>query len=325
MNIRALFFGALGAAIFGGGVLVAQPGPGNVFAPFLSILGNDPSLNFNAARPDGLSNAYSLIHDESARTLSAHSYGLEQDIELVRLHSNNVNTTPIDTVTFFPSRMGAELVHSFDQGETLTRVENDYSIVSTQGTLFLSGEELSLSANVGDLFLDAPNGVVTTTSAVFVDDLTVSGTCTGCGGGGGLTQSSDTFELTWEASCTADVTQTWSYVLTGDLVTLTMVDALSCTADVTTFASDADMPMAIRPARTINFGTGLGAIDNNVLLDTIAVCLRINASGSVNIIRGASGDLACAGSGTAGWTASGTRGVIDGSSSGWNTFSYSIN
>jgi hypothetical protein len=158
-----------------------------------------------------------------------------------------------------------------------------------------------------------------------VTDLIVLGECTGCGGGGGgLTQTSDTFELTWEASCTADVAQTWRYVLTGDLVTLTMVDALSCTADVAGFASDADMPMAIRPAQSINFGTGLGATDNNTPLDTIAVCLRVNTSGSVNIIRGASGDLTCAGSGTGGWT-SGARGLTNGGSGGWNTFSYSIN
>ena len=175
-------------------------------------------------------------------------------------------------------------------------------------------------------FLTVGAGTRATSGLRVNDDATITGaltvgSCSGCTGGS-LSQSEDTFEVTWEDACSSTETQTWEYNLTGDVVVLKMVDAVSCTGDSTFFRdSGTDLPSAIRPAQTVNImGISTGNNGSNA-----QACLRLYATGQVALLNASSTSAhECVGLGTGGWTASGTRAIYNEANSGQTMFVYTI-
>jgi hypothetical protein len=134
-----------------------------------------------------------------------------------------------------------------------------------------------------------------------------------------------TFEATWDATCTTAASQTWNYATVGNVVTLRMVDEMSCTADQVTFSSDAGVvPSAIRPPATVVF-EGVAANDNSATITDRCVVMLITSAGTISVRKGGAGVINCNGIGGGGWTASNTRNLLNGSNSGAATFTYILN
>lgn len=152
--------------------------------------------------------------------------------------------------------------------------------------------------------------------AEVLGDLTVTGTCTGCGGG--VTTSSGTFNVSFDTGCTTTPSIVFDYVKVGDVVTL-MVDSgyFSCTGDATSMAdTGTPVPAALRPASPNSvFFTGLKTFDDGTF-DTVGACLAIDFNGGVTLVR--SGAFQCEGTD---WTAAGSRGWSVG---GTNSFTYLV-
>lgn len=131
--------------------------------------------------------------------------------------------------------------------------------------------------------------------------LRADGACTAASGG--VTQTTGTFEITWPTACTTTPSQTWLYTKTGNVVTLRMVDSVSCTSDSTSFNSAVgDLPSTLRPAvDTIIFGV---PTVNTAVGDTLLGCLIIQTNGQILAARSAGvpfcGDI---------WTNSSTKGL----------------
>jgi hypothetical protein len=134
---------------------------------------------------------------------------------------------------------------------------------------------------------------------------------------GGVTQTTGTFEVTWNTSdCTSPspATQTFNYTLTGNLVVVRVVDNFSCTSGTTSFASTAaQLPVAIRPARN-EFVRNVSVTDNGSLGTG---CMRFDAAGIITMtFANTLATAASCSTGTASWTASGAKGITGGSGQG---------
>lgn len=145
----------------------------------------------------------------------------------------------------------------------------------------------------------------------------------GTSGGGSVTQTSGTGTLSYANACTTTPTQNFSYVLTGNIVTLTFTSQFSCTSDSTAMVSDA-LPASIRPARRTSFANLTAQNSGSVVL----ACFEIDTSGVLTWYQQTSAPSQCATSGT--WTASGVKGPLTliGTSpfiANGNTFSYTLN
>ncbi len=131
---------------------------------------------------------------------------------------------------------------------------------------------------------------------------------------GGVTQTTGTFEATWDNACTTTPSQTWNYVVTGQMVTLYMVDTVpNCTSDSTSFAAAAGTaPAAIRPASGFREFTGIPVTDNGTA--SANGCMSISSNGSMAMSRTTTSNC------DATWTNSGNKGM----GNGVNSFSYTL-
>lgn len=123
--------------------------------------------------------------------------------------------------------------------------------------------------------------------------------CGTSGGGGGQTTGTGT--LTYADAFTTDLTQTYSWSLTGVLVSITFTQNVSGTSDSVNFVSDA-LPANLRPARIQQFITlvGTGSVANG--------CVRFSTDGTVHLILVTQTvPLQCNVTANDGWTASGTK------------------
>jgi len=128
-----------------------------------------------------------------------------------------------------------------------------------------------------------------------------------------ITGATGTFEATWATACTTTPSQTWNYAVIGNMVTLRMVDTVSCTSDSTSFGTtSADVPAAIRPAGHVYFLSH--ATDNG---SGTKACFQITTAGVMNMLID-TGAGACF---SASWTASGSKGFLVYP----NSFSYILN
>lgn len=140
---------------------------------------------------------------------------------------------------------------------------------------------------------------------------------------GGVTQTSSSFTVTWRDAFTTDVTQTFSYVQTGNQVTLVAQGDATGTSDSTAMTTTSgDVPAAIRPTRTVSMI--MGRATNSGTTDTVMPCLEISTGGVMTLRRSTTNDP-CAG----GWGNTGTKtfGVTPGTgaTAGSNTGSYTLN
>ena len=102
--------------------------------------------------------------------------------------------------------------------------------------------------------------------------------------GGGVAQTTGTFQLTWPTACTTTPSQTWLYTKTGNMVTLRMVDAVSCTSDSTSFSTAiGELPTTLRPT-TDTIIWGVPTVDN-AIGDVSLGCLIIQVDGQVIAAR----------------------------------------
>lgn len=119
-----------------------------------------------------------------------------------------------------------------------------------------------------------------------------------CATAGGAT--SGTFTATWETACTTSPTQTFKYVVSGTVVTLTATQTVTCTSDSTTFTASAALPLAIRPDTNLRvYGA---TFVNNGTADLEAGCIRLETDGSMTLMRTTTSPC----NATA-WTNSGTK------------------
>lgn len=139
-----------------------------------------------------------------------------------------------------------------------------------------------------------------TPGATVVEDLTVNGTCTGCGSS--IDADSGSFEVTWPTACTTTPSQTWNYARVGKIVSLYVLDSVSCTSDSASFISAVgDLPASLRPVAATRF-TPFAVVDNGTASNA---CVSIGSDGTIALIRLDSGNFTC--SSTQNWTASGTK------------------
>lgn len=132
-----------------------------------------------------------------------------------------------------------------------------------------------------------------------------------------LTVETGTFEIEWETACTTTPSQTWDYIKNGNMVTILMVDAVSCTSDSTGFTStDADIPTSIRPAQTAIVGI-MGVTDNAT---GSPGCMVIPITGIPAMRRETGGTSPCF---ATAWTASSTKAISN--VNGANSFTYMLN
>lgn len=177
--------------------------------------------------------------------------------------------------------------------------EGRWRLISDAGVFSIQTELDSGSASQTLMTSDRTGGTIDSFDILSIDMVPETGT----------------FEVTWETACTTTPTQTWNYARIGNVVTIRMVDNVSCTSDSTGFAStDADWPASLRPAGTITI-TGFRVFDNGVA-DADQGCFQITAAGIPSMERSVGSPC----SATA-WTASGTKSI---SPNGINTFGYTL-
>jgi hypothetical protein len=155
-----------------------------------------------------------------------------------------------------------------------------------------------------------------------VEDLTVNGTCTGCGGGGGgVEQTTGDFTASFTIACTITPSQLFNYVLTGDVVVLRVTQNITaCTGDSSLFETAAgDLPLALRPAATVTFG-GIICADSGA---TVPCSLVLETDGTVAYCENGATVGAINTCGASNWTASGTR--LATVSTSRNVFVYPLN
>lgn len=132
---------------------------------------------------------------------------------------------------------------------------------------------------------------------------------------GGVTQTASTFNASWNGF-NAAVQNTWSYVVTGSMVTLMPQAAATGTSNATTFAAAAaTLPAAIRPARSVTF-ENVTSTDNGTASGVGAV--TFNADGSIQLARAITSGVPD----NASWTAAGTKAAFNGY---LKAFTYPLN
>jgi len=177
---------------------------------------------------------------------------------------------------------------------------------------------------IGNVLIESPQvafsgGPDANTSVSITGDLTISGTCTGCSGGGsGPSITSGTFAVTYPNACTTTPTQNWAYVVVSDgttaLATVYPTDRVSCTSDATGFNTSGGtaMPAAVRPVQATTLPTS--GIDTGA---SVAACLNIQTSGAIFIDKGSDCN-----SGT--WTNSGSKAFPASTGSTFPSFTYRV-
>lgn len=138
----------------------------------------------------------------------------------------------------------------------------------------------------------------------------------------GVTQETGTFEVTWPTACSTTPSQTWNYTLTGNVVTLLMVDEVNCTSDSTDFLSTAgDVPANLRP--TVQQTFWLASMDSG---SATSGCLRISTAGTMSVANRAADPMTLCVNSSGSWTASGTKRMRNAADAGVPvSFTYPIN
>jgi hypothetical protein len=101
--------------------------------------------------------------------------------------------------------------------------------------------------------------------------------------GTGTAQTSSTFTVTWVTGCSNDPTGDFTYVQTGNIVTLQMTSAVSCTSDATSKqTATGALPAAIRPTRTQSLKT----TDVSIASADTEMCLTLQPDGQIQMHTG---------------------------------------
>lgn len=119
-------------------------------------------------------------------------------------------------------------------GTGLTTAPDDNTIVGS-GTAWVA----TAVPNCGDA-----------THALAYSTSTNAFSCQVVTGSGGVAQTTGTFNAQWVTGCSDDPTSVFSYVLTGNTVTVQISNSVSCTSDATSKQTAAGaLPLALRSAR----------------------------------------------------------------------------
>lgn len=176
---------------------------------------------------------------------------------------------------------------------------------NTAASIFLQAQD-SIAETLASVTIDGA-GTVDITGDTSVDNLTVTGTCTGCGG---LTQTTGSFVATFDNACTTSPTITFDYVQTGDQVIAwtAATSGFPCTGDVVGFsATGAPVPVGIRPASTaVRTGILNGATDNGAQSYYVITF----TTGGIVTLEKCTSTPPCS---SVGWTAAGNRSLTAGS------------
>lgn len=130
-----------------------------------------------------------------------------------------------------------------------------------------------------------------------------------------VAQTTDTFIANWNGF-TGAVSNTWSYVKTGNMVTLMPQGQATGTSNASSFATAAGaLPLAIRPARTVTFENVTSTDAGNA---SGAGTVQFNADGSMTMSRTITSGVPDPNS----WTGSGTKAAFNGYQ---KAFSYPLN
>lgn len=99
----------------------------------------------------------------------------------------------------------------------------------------------------------------------------------------GVTQTSGTFTVTWSGGCSNAPTGTFTYVQTGNVVTLLATTDVACTSNATTFQTNiGDQPAAIRPVRQTN----LKYTDLEIAGVATDACISLSSNGQIQFHTG---------------------------------------
>lgn len=114
---------------------------------------------------------------------------------------------------------------------------------------------------------------------------TNSWSCQVITGSGGVSQTTGTFNAQWVNGCSDDPTSVFSYVQTGNSVTIQINNSVTCASDATQKSTAAGaVPVGLRPARV----QSLKYTDIQVAAVDTEICLTIQVDGQIQMHTGAS-------------------------------------